>query len=79
MAELQEQDFKGEIGLAWKAHGKGQNFNDAVGKKGVYIFPEYIQEKCIRPFWPTKQAHRANQHYNEVSLLISPKGHLHKV
>ena len=38
-AELQERDFKREIGVASKAHGKGQNFfNYAFGQKGRMRF-----------------------------------------
>ena len=50
-----------------------------LAKKGVCFFPEYIQEKRIRPFWRTKPALSTNQHYKEVSLLISQKDHPHNV
>ena len=47
----------------------------ASAKKGVWFFPEYIQEKTHKPFWPTKQPGKANQRYKEVSLPIGQKGH----
>ena len=49
---------------------KNKLINQLKKKKGVsqISLPEYIQEKRIRPFWPTKEAVNANQHYKEVSL-----------
>ena len=50
-----------------------------LAKKDVCVFLEYIQEKRIHPFWPTKQARSENQHYTEVSLCSTLKGRPHKV
>ena len=43
------------------------------------FFLNVFRKKRKRPFWPTKQEGKANQHYKEVSLRIGQKGHPEKV
>ena len=49
-----------------------------LAKRAYAFFPEYTQEKTIRPFWPTKQPGKANQRSKEVSLPSGQKGHVSK-